>query len=330
MLRKLTLRNWRNHRDFTGEFDADTVVFCGPNGAGKTNLLEAIHFLSVLRSFRTPRLEELRGDAGGSFFVGGLLEERNSQTTLSVEISGSTRKLFINQEAVRRASDFIHEFQTVVFAPEDRAIVTGASGARRRFFDIFCSHASGEYLAALQRYHAANLQRNAVLKRGATPATRAMARAFSAVLAECAPVIERHRAAAAELLSRETAKIAQEAGLKEFGIEYRYDYPLEPEEFQARLAKEQNRDFQRGFGGTGPHLDEFHFHYADRLLRHYGSTGETRLISLFLKLAELSLSCRREQLPVLALVDDVTGELDAANKERFLAALGIAKMRFFT
>ena len=110
----------------------------------------------------------------------------------------------------------------------------------------------------------------------------------------------------------------------------RFSAPEDPGEFFELLRREADRELRRGVTLYGPHLDDFEMFLDGKPLRICGSTGQIRLVSLYLKLAEFSLVRRLSELPVLVLADDVTCELDAENTERFLKLTEVADQAFFT
>ena len=120
------------------------------------------------------------------------------------------------------------------------------------------------------------------------------------------------------------------AGMGVFAIKCRFSAPENAEEFAKILHDERDKELRRGTTLNGPHLDEFEFFLDGKPLRSCGSTGQIRMVSLFLKLAEFSLVRKLAELPVLVFADDVTGELDAENTRRFYELTRVADQAFFT
>ena len=102
-------------------------------------------------------------------------------------------------------------------------------------------------------------------------------------------------------------------------------------EYLSRFDQERGRDFSRQYATFGPHLDDFEFIYAEKTLRTYGSTGQCRLAALCLKLACIKIMRSSGNEPeIVALVDDVTGELDNGTKNSFYSVIKDADQVFFT
>ncbi len=326
ILEQLQLRHFRNYPAAELNFEAPEVVFCGSNGSGKSNLLEAIFFLSILRSFRTGSIRELVELGERGFRLRGLISRGAYREELAVEQQlPNGRRLLIDGEVVRRSSEFIREFRAVAFAPEDKFITSGGSMCRRKFFDMFIAVMEPRYLVALQRYGAALLQRNAALRNPRL--SEATLAAFEPELAAAAAVIVPLRRQYLAAIVDEVKKLP---GGEDFNGNYKVDYPETMPEYLEKLATERERDRKRGYTTFGPQTDEFTFLLQEKSLRNFGSNGQLRLMSLYLKMAEFTLVRRGSGSGVVALVDDVTGELDEDNRERFLALLGEADQTFYT
>ena len=324
VVESLELTNFRNFASRKLVFCNRNIFLLGANGAGKSNILESIAFSSLLRSFRGAPPREMIRFGCREFQLRTTLRTRGGTEDLRiVEHASGRRELFIRNSPVARSSDFIREFHTIVFAPEDRMTVAGSSGYRRRFFDILISEIAPEYLLRLSRYHRALLQRNRALK----SAPRAAA-AFEEELSDQAPFIAAARSRYAELITRECNILL--GGRGEFAVIHRTDSAATPEEHRKLFALKRESEIRRQCTLSGPQLDEFELLFDGKLLRTYGSTGQVRLISLMLKLAQFTLVRERSSIPLAVLADDVTGELDDANLQLFLRTIADAGQTFFT
>ena len=319
----LILRDFRNCENSRFEFSSSKVLFLGPNGAGKSNLLEAIGYLSVLRSFRGAPSREMVALDKRTFTVGAKLDRNGRKKELMIrETVGGPRELFEDRVPVRRSSEFIANFRTVVFAPEDRLIVSAGASHRRRFFDMLISVLEPKYFSALGNFNRALKQRNKALRSGGKGAEF-----FLPELVECAMSLTVFRREYAAMVEKEVNALL---GGRRFSVEPRFSAPEDPGAFLELLRRDADRELRRGVTLYGPHLDDFEMSLDGKPLRSCGSTGQIRMVSLYLKLAEFSLVKRLSELPVLVLADDVTGELDAENTGRFLELTRVADQAFFT
>ncbi len=328
LIEELELINYRNYAHGRFRFSGDQVVLAGPNGSGKTNLLEGIFFLSILRSFRTVSVRELIRIGERAFTLEAKIDRGPYHETLRVHQAGvDRRETFIGGNRVRRASEFIREFRAVVFVPEDRNTTSGSSLFRRRFFDMLISTLDPGYLTTLADYQRALAQRNRALK---FREKARVAAAFEPELAKHAPEIARKRREFALRVEGEIARMLSLDDGFELAIRHRGDYPGDPAAYLEELERRRERELGKGFTSIGPQLDDFELLLNGKLLRHYGSTGQIRIVSLLLKLAEFNLIRQSGEGRVAVLVDDVTGELDERNRHRFFTTIAGADQQFFT
>jgi len=333
MIRGIYLKNFRSYSELSLKQLGKINIFVGKNGHGKTNLLESIFFLSMLRSFRTSQISELKKIGTAGFSLGAELgSTSNSAKFIELEYYDK-RKLKIDGNPVAKASEFIHNFRTVVFSPNDILIVTGSSSGRRKFLDMYISSVFPEYMPVLQEYVSALQKRNAYLRMGRNYISEVTL--FEPILAEKGSFIVRFRAEVLKRLSEHMSSLIQEiSGLnKDFSLKYSIQKSTSDyQEYVSRFEHERERDFSRQYSTFGPHLDDFEFIYEGKTLRCYGSTGQCRLASLCLKLASvriMGISVSKEP-EIVALVDDVTGELDIGTKKAFYNVLKNAGQVFFT
>ena len=332
MIKSLFLRDFRNFAEASLFFNNKLNVISGENGQGKTNLLEAIFFAGMLRSFRTSRVSEIKRIGSQGFYISCEIDSgKNWTKNLEIEY-GELRKLKIDSSVVNKASEFIRNLMTVAFSPDDIGIVNGNSKMRRRFIDISISMESSIYMSALLQYSEALLSRNRIL-RSSSPDIR-MLKAFEPVMAESASIITKYRFDYSELLKKEMSSILSDYQVNsDFDIKYRNSSgTFSKYEYLERFEKERTKDISRKMTTFGPQTDEFDMFLNSKLLRCFGSTGQCRLISLCLKMAELNLLLKTEEniAKAVVLVDDVTGELDSKARDYFFNVINRAGQTFFT
>ena len=328
MLKKLYLNNFRNYDERRFDFFAPRVQLCGANGIGKTNILEAIHYLSIMRSFKNASPREMVRNGSDSFLLMAQLDDDDCSSRIRIEqLRTGERKCFIDDIEEKRASRLLHNFRSVIFAPEDRLIISGTAAVRRRFFDILISLENDAYLRDLQQYKHALAQRNALLKKCLKKQSDALFSPFEELLAFHGERIMHERCFYAELLQNEVRKLS---GNDDFRIKYHPDWKNSDLQFiRQSLALNRQRDSVKTFTGEGIQSDDFDMYLGEFAMRNFASSGQTRLYSLYLKMAEFNLSCAKGEKP-LALVDDVTGELDESNRQKFYSMLERAEQVFFT
>ncbi|MGI5923059.1 MAG: DNA replication/repair protein RecF [Lentisphaeria bacterium] len=334
MLAQVRLLNFRNYDSCQVRFAPGMNFLLGDNGQGKTNILEAVYYLALLRSFRTNMINDLCQWPQDSFVLHGLLESPpNPPETLAVSY-GSERRLLINNTPVYRASDFINRFLCVTFIPQDLELICGPPARRRRFLDIAISQLDAGYLRHLQAFYEALKSRNAMLKQPDKypPAT---IRAYDQVLVKHTAAIElaRRRFAASmdDILVDKSRQLFGEQHLITLKYLSRLGFYLESCEgdeeelskaYSQGLQHSFERDLKNGSTSCGPHRAELSCLLDQKQLQKFGSQGEMRMASLAMRFALLDLiRSQRNPDDVVILVDDVIGELDEQRRANFIAEL---------
>jgi len=295
------------------------VLAVGPNGAGKTNLLEALHVGTQGFSPRTRRESRLVrfGEEAAGVAVGGKRGQTSVEVNVELRRNGGKR-VELNGAPVRTLDELRGRIATLVFTPERLAVVKGAPGIRRAYFDRVLTRllpARGELPA---EYGAVLGQRNAALRRVAAGASaRDALDPWTARLTDLGGMLSETRAEVVSLLSEPFAASAGELGLADGRLVHEAA-PVSVEELEGRLE----RDLERGFTGAGPHLEDVAVLSGDRDLRTFGSQGEQRIAVLALLLAEAELLVLRDPSPPLLLLDDVLSELDSDRRAALAARIG--------
>jgi DNA replication and repair protein RecF len=324
LIRKLTLRHFRNVSLATLEFAGTRQFLFGPNGQGKSNLLEAAGCLTALRSFRTPESGNLILQGATEAGISCTVDREGSGTeTVTIKVRSDGKELWHGDSRVSRLADHVGLYPTVVFSSQDLQLVRGAPALRRRWLDLTLSAMDGEYLSALQTYTRALAGRNSLLRRPDAGSLRELP-AFERTLAPAGARI-------AELRSLRVAELgvllADAHGKISGGGEravLRYESSVggaSAESMLAALEASRPRDIQARTTLTGPHRDDLAFEVGGRDARDFGSEGQQRSAMLSLRVAQASWFKARSGVRPVLLADDVLGELDPVRRSRFWAAL---------
>ena len=317
-LTALTIRNFRNLAALDVEWPERGAVIIGDNGQGKTNLLEAIYYLVLFRSFRGVKDRELVRFAEAGFFVAGSAGHR---VTAGYEVHGARKKVTVDGAPVGKLGDAVGRLLAVSFSPADRVLVAGGPAERRRYLDVLLALSDRRYLDALTALRAALRQRNAALRRGLAEAAWAfdepLAHAAAAVAAGRLAWVERHATRFGELC-------AALGEADEPGVAYHLHRggAVDAAAVAAGLAGARERDLRRGMTTIGPHRDELRLSLAGHETRWVGSAGQQRTAALALRLLEAESLARIHGTNPIALFDDAFAELDARRQERLLSLIG--------
>ena len=334
-LGRLSLRNFRNFEELACEVPEPGVAIIGPNGSGKTNLLEAIHYLEVFRSFRGGPDSHLVRFGEQVFRIEAELRGgEHSEIAAAYDRGLKRKKIEIDGLEVERISEGIGGLGVAVFRLEDAEIVRGSPGERRRYLDIVLSLTEPGYLVALQRYRANLVQRNEVLRAGGGASevgawTGGLVEAGGRLLATRVRWIAAGAPAFRGYYDAISGGVPGELSYRS-SVEIGADRPSEPAEWESRLGEAleatAERERRRGMTVVGPHRDDLRFAESreggeSRDLRRYGSSGQQRTAALALRLVEADRLRERLGREPIYLLDDVFAELDDERSRQLLELL---------
>lgn len=336
-LKRLKLRDFRNYRQLDLAFPPGIIVVAGPNGAGKSNLLEAIHYLSYLKSFRTGRDREvIRHNRPLAVVDAQLADDSNRGFDVRLVLKGGKRHVRLNGNDITRFQDFIGRLHSQFFFPGDLSLLTGDPSLRREAMDLELLRLKPALAPVYQKYRSAIRQRNTTLKLlypqpgqqavGDQGLQRALAVYSEQLVATGVQIIRERRGLVKvlnELFAPLYAQLAEPDG-ESIGLRYRSGVALEPDEaiaqsFREVLAAASETESNLRYTTVGPHRDDLAFILdQEHDLRHYGSQGQQRSAALTFRLALSSLSARRLGDDPMLLLDDALSEMDDQRKRRLL------------
>jgi len=336
VLRTLHLRSFRAHADTECAFAPKVNLMYGPNGAGKTNVLEAVHYLCLTKSFVASRDRYAVRKGAPYFEVEGTFEDiRERPTEVRIAyVPGEGKKVFVNGAELDRLADIVGTLPVVVFSPADYDLTAGGPDERRRFVNNILSQAKPMYMDDLLKYRKARRQRNEVLRgyrdRPNPPPDALLDPWTEEVVALGSRVIHRRNQFLATFDEYLTAAYDRIEDVAERPtIEYDTVADLPPEatvedieaEFRAVLDRKKHQERNRGTTMAGPQRDELIFRLDNLEVRRYGSQGQHRTFAMALKLAQYFYLDDRHDTTPLLLLDDAFGKLDARRTTVFLDLL---------
>jgi len=358
-VRRLALVDYRSYPSLDLVLDPGPTLLVGPNGQGKTNIVEAVGYVATLGSHRASTDAPLvRSGATRAVIRAVLADPQGGGATVELElVPGRTNRARVNGAPVRRARDVLGLLRTVLFAPEDLAVVRGDPAERRRMLDDLLVARAPRWAGVRADYERVLKQRNALLRtagaaRRAGPAgdLRTLD-VWDSHLAETGAVLLLGRLELVEalepLVADAYAAIAPERG-DPCTLEYRSSLlgkgepaegptaaalPREREALGAQLlavlASRRAEEVERGTSLVGPHRDELLVRLGDLPVRGYASHGEGWSVAVALRLAAYDLLRAEGPEPVLVL-DDVFAELDAGRRDRLVGRVAGAEQLLIT
>ncbi|HEU5354600.1 MAG TPA: DNA replication/repair protein RecF [Actinocrinis sp.] len=363
-LSHLSLADFRSYAGLELPLEAGVGVFVGRNGQGKTNVIEAIGYLANQGSHRVAQDAPLVRAGAERAVVRGAVRHEDRTALVELEINpGRSNRARLNRAPVNRPRDVLGYLRTVLFAPEDLALVKGDPSERRRFIDELLVARAPRYAAVRADYERALKQRNALL-RSASMMRRA-ARGGQAPDLSTLDVWDAHLAkAGAQLLAARLRLLRALTPLvdKTYGtiaghpgatMEYRPSCPLGPEAVASNAAPANRApdasaleaalatalthsrpdEVERGITLVGPHRDDvlFAIDYGSGPLpaKAYASHGESWSFALAVKLASYEL-LRSDGIEPVLLLDDVFAELDSSRRAHLVAVAACAEQVLIT
>jgi DNA replication and repair protein RecF len=364
-LTRLALTDFRSYTDVDVPLKPGVTIFSGPNGEGKTNLVEAVGYAATLASHRAAQDAPLIRRGADQAIIRAAVSTSANDALVEIELNaGRANRVRLNRTPLSRPRDVLGVLRTVLFAPEDLALVKGDPGERRRFLDDLLVAMAPRYAAVRADYDRVLKQRTALLKsagpKGGPKGNRQSREAVTATL----DVWDAHlaRTGAELLVAREHLVTALRpqvensytavagGGRGPAAIEYRrsFESPPSPEPAPAEagtghgervraaelalrgaLAEVRASELDRGVCLAGPHRDELELMIRNLPARGYASHGESWSMALALRLASFDLLRAGREDPVLIL-DDVFAELDAGRRDRLAALVATAEQVLVT
>jgi DNA replication and repair protein RecF len=333
----LQLADFRSYTSALVELGPGVSVFVGANGQGKTNLVEAVGYVASLSSHRVSSDTPLVRQGAPRAIVRAKVVRDERSMVVDLELNpGRANRARLNQSPVSRPREVLGVLRTVLFAPEDLALVKGDPGERRRFLDDLLVARAPRMAGVRSDYDRVLKQRNALLKSASAQFFRRsgpgpdlstlevwddhLAQIGAELLAARLDLVESLR----PLVDRAYAGLTDSGGpavpvyrssAVEEGAEVPADRPQLVDILRAAMAGARERELQRGVSLVGPHRDDLVLRLGELPAKGYASQGEAWSFALSLKLAAFELLRADGDDPVLIL-DDVFAELDSERRRR--------------
>ncbi len=317
----LTLTNFRNYSFNKLNFSEGLNVFTGDNGSGKTNLLDAIHYLCIGKSYFSSGEQQSVMHEKNFFRVDGNFMQEEKSVTVAITFETTAKKIISkNGNAYPRIADHVGKFPVVVIAPDDITLINDGSDERRRWMDNTISQVNHLYLEELLNYNRVLAQRNALLKQFALkeyynePLLKALDEQLlkfgttifqerKKVVAEIIPMVQYYY----KIISaqKETISLLYESGLNE-------------NEFRNLLMQSRDKDCALQRTTEGTHKDDLDLIMNNFSLRRFGSQGQKKSFLTALKLAQYEFIRRTKNVLPILLLDDVFDKLDEHRVKQML------------
>lgn len=330
-LKSLKLINFRNYEEATIEFSPGINILVGNNGAGKTNILEGIYVLSLTKSNRYGKDEDLININANNLSITGEVVYDDYIKEYQVLMDKFTKRVYINHFQVKKIANYISNFCITSFLPNDIEIIKGSPSIRRNLLNIQIGQLYNHYLKYVNEYNSLLKIRNEYLKRLYINsfADFKYLEVINQKMLDASLKIYYFRFFYLENINNILPGIYRKlSGKSSLKIEYfnniglsSYDEEQIKETLISKWKKNLNKEMQQGMTLTGLHRDDLIFLIDGKDARTFASQGQQRLIVIAYKIAELLVFKKiKAEYPVL-LLDDVFSEIDIKRRNNIIKYL---------
>jgi DNA replication and repair protein RecF len=316
-IKNIKVENFRNYENELIEFNKNINIIYGNNAQGKTNILEAIFFSALGKSFRTSKEKQVIMKEKDFFKIHTEFQKKDREGTIDLFL-GDNKTISVNGVKLNKFSELLGNINIVIFSPEDINLLKDESAVRRKFLDMMISQLRKNYIYNLNNYKKNLEQKNNYLK--SRNISDEMLDVYDEKLAEYSENVYQYRNEFIEKIKEKIKEIHSNITDEDISIVYKTDCESK-EKCLEKLKKNREKDKYRGFSSVGCHRDDFKILINGDEVDIYGSQGQNRTAILSLKMAELEvINDEIGEYPIL-LLDDFMSELDQERITNFLKSI---------
>lgn len=314
--------NFRNLANQEVVLKGKNIVLFGQNGQGKTNFLETVYLLCFGSSFRTKREREIiKQDENETALFGSYGDAKDSDNSIALSVKDGKKIIRHNGKVVKDRKELIQQIPCIIFAHDDIEFVKGPPEKRRWFFNQTISLYDLLYLDTLRKYNRVVKQRNVLLKER----NYSFLETYDMQMAETGLEIQEKRSKAIQLFNTVFLSYFSRIAEIEKNMEIQYKPSWRncqtEEDVLTFLKEKRKKEKEREVSSYGPHRDKVQFSVEGRDFSVFASTGQMRLMSLLLRIAQCAFFTERTGKQPILLIDDVLLELDAKKRKDVLLSM---------
>lgn len=324
-LKQLSLVNFRNISGADIELGPKFNCFVGNNGSGKTTILDAVHYLSMCKSFLNSIDSQNIKSEQPFMVVSGNFVKNDEDFKVYCALKREGKKQFKkNKKEYKRLIDHVGQFPSVVIAPTDADIINGGSDLRRKFLDSVISQFDRGYLENLVHYNKALQQRNALLKyfRENRTFQQESLDVWDMQLSERGQIIHQKRKSFLQDFIQAFSNYYNDisGAVEEIGLDY--ESQLLEGEMLSLLKANVEKDRAATYSTVGIHKDDLVLKINGFPLKKFGSQGQQKSALVSLKLAQFKVMFEKTGITPLLLLDDIFDKLDDERVGQMLNLVG--------
>ncbi len=330
VLTNISLINFRNYSKVELDLCKNINILIGNNAQGKTNILESIYVLGITKSHRSNIDNNLIKNGEEFCKIRGRVTTSNISRRLEFFLSliNKEKKVFINNNQIRKLTNYISKFNIIIFTPDDLELVKSSPNVRRKFLNIEIGQMDNKYLDVVNDYNKLVKTRNEYLKQlnYSKKKDDLYLKVLNEKIIEKALYIYKLRFEFIDLINKNIGEIYKDiTGDSNLKIEYINNIGVDKyseDEIKRKLEEKFRLNLQReimlGVTLHGPHKDDFSFLLNGNDLKLFGSQGQQRSSILSLKLAEIDIFIDKTKEKPILLLDDIFSELDDIKKNNLI------------
>lgn len=339
---RISVENYRNYTSLDIQLSNDVNIFYGNNGQGKTNLLEALYYNVIGKSFRNTKDHDIiRKDSDKDCFEIRTHISDDITETIYIKYNKNREKFIkVNGLYLRKIGHLMGSVLAVIFSPEDMQLISEGPSIRRKFMDIAISQIKASYYFDLLQYNKILVQKNNLIRNIKYDKSKnygdilsvwneQLASAGAKIILERAQLIDKLGASAADKHSGIAVDSAEKNEI--LSLSYKSDISREiiesndvnriKDELFKLSESRREKEIEREMSLYGPHRDDIDFKLNDNDLKRFGSQGQKRTAILSVKMAELEIIEKASGRKPVLILDDVLSELDDKRQKSFLCGI---------
>jgi DNA replication and repair protein RecF len=326
-LSRLQIKNFRNLENIQLNPVQGVNLITGNNASGKTSLLEAIYYLSHIRSFRTQTITDLiRRQNPYLQLVAEINSTDKNIIPLGIRRSRNKSEIRINKQPVKRVSDIAKQFPVLAIHPDSYQLITGSPSKRRQYLDWGVFHVEHGFFKAWQRYKKSLMQRNAALR---SKQRFDVCQLWNNEICTTANYIDQLRQQYFENLQPYFDQFTQQFFVHDVvTIEYKRGWSADTELIDL-LEQNIQKERLKGFTYFGPHRAEINIKVNAQSAQTCISRGQQKTLVALLRLAQAKHFTEATNNPCVLLYDDLAAELDTDHRELILSQLSTMNIQLF-
>jgi DNA replication and repair protein RecF len=320
-LKSIHLINFKNYEEAEITLTSNINCFVGSNGSGKTNILDAVHYLSLCKSYMNVLdRQNIRFDQQ-FFAIQGTWEKDEQEIAIHCAVKSGAKKVFKrNKKEYERLADHIGQFPAVMISPYDRDLISEGSELRRKWMDGIISQFDRQYLESIQKYGKILDQRNALLKNMQEQRLfdRDAIEVWNEQMSAVGTEIHKKR----QEFLKDFIPIFQERynfiGLVAEEVQLEYRSQLNESTFDTLLLAFERKDAFTHYSNAGTHKDDLIFTIKGHPIKKFGSQGQQKSFIIALRLAQYDWLKERLHVQPVLLLDDIFDKLDQERVKKLL------------